>query len=329
MMQQNCLVTGGAGYIGSHFCKFAAQQGYTPIVLDNLFRGHKEFVKWGPYHEGNVCDGATLDIIFECYQPTAVFHFSGVTYVGESVTQPDLYYENNFVGTLSLLNAMRRHKCKNIVFSSTAATYGTPVHNAINEEHSQKPINPYGFSKYFSECLLQDYSNAYGINFAALRYFNACGADLDGEIGEWHTPETHLIPLIIDAALGKRNNISIFGTDYPTPDGTSIRDYIHVSDLASAHLKAMQYISNNQENLRLNLGTGRGYSVMQVIETVKKITQTDFPVINAPRREGDPAILVACSDQAKRLLEWEPIYSELEIIVKTAWQWHTFFSKTE
>lgn len=318
----NCLVTGGAGYVGSHCCKELAKAGFTPVTVDSLYRGHSGFVKWGPLCEGDVRDGSFLDSVFARYKPVAVFHFAGLTYVGESVEKPDLYYSANTIGTLSLLEAMRRAGCGNIIFSSTAAVYGNPEYSPIDEKHAKNPINPYGASKLFVEHILADYERAYGIKYAALRYFNASGADADGEIGERHSPETHLVPLVIEAAMGKRDSIKVFGTDYPTSDGTAVRDYIHVTDLASAHIKAMKAIAGGGDSIALNLGTGRGNSVLEVIESVRRISGRNFTVTEAPRRAGDPPLLVADPALAKKNLDWECAYNDIDEIVKTAWRWH-------
>lgn len=318
----NCLVTGGAGYVGSHCCKELAKAGFTPVTVDSLCRGHSGFVKWGPLCEGDVRDGSFLDSVFARYKPVAVFHFAGLTYVGESVEKPDLYYSANTAGTLSLLEAMRRGGCGNIIFSSTAAVYGNPEYSPIDEKHAKNPINPYGASKLFVEQILADYERAYGIKYAALRYFNASGADADGEIGERHSPETHLVPLVIEAAMGKRDSIKVFGTDYPTSDGTAIRDYIHVTDLASAHIKAMEAITGGGGSMALNLGTGRGNSVLEVIESVRRVSGRNFTVTEAPRRAGDPPLLVADPALAKKILDWECAYDDIDEIVKTAWRWH-------
>lgn len=318
----NCLVTGGAGYVGSHCCKELAKAGFTPVTVDSLYRGHSGFVKWGPLCEGDVRDGSFLDSVFAQYKPIAVFHFAGLTYVGESVEKPDLYYSANTIGTLSLLEAMRRGGCGNIIFSSTAAVYGNPEYSPIDEKHAKNPINPYGASKLFVEQILADYGRAYGIKYAALRYFNASGADSDGEIGERHSPETHLVPLVIEAAMGKRDSIKVFGTDYPTSDGTAVRDYIHVTDLASAHIKAMGAIAGGGDSIALNLGTGRGNSVLEVIESVRRISGRNFTVTEAQRRAGDPPLLVADPALAKKSLDWECAYNDIDEIVKTAWRWH-------
>lgn len=322
-MDNYCIVTGGAGYVGSHCCKELAKAGYAPVVIDNLFRGHKELVKWGPFHEADVLDEESLCKIFKEYNPTSVFHFAGLTYVGESVGSPDIYYKNNTEGTISVLNAMKRTGCPAIIFSSTAATYGNPMYTPLDENHPQNPINPYGLSKLFIEYILRDYETAYGIKYTALRYFNASGADVEGQTGEMHEPETHLIPLVIQAALGIRENIKIFGTDYPTPDGTAIRDYIHVTDLASAHVKALKRLLEGNKSECMNLGTGTGYSVKEVIESVRRVSGKDVPSTESPRRAGDPPVLVANPSKAKEKLCWECAIPKLDEIVKTALNWHT------
>lgn len=319
---KNCIVTGGAGYVGSHCCKELAKAGYTPVTVDNLFRGHKELVKWGPFYECDVLDTEKLSSIFYECKPEAVFHFAGLTYVGESVENPYIYYRTNTMGTLSLLNAMKKCECENIIFSSTAATYGVPQYIPIDEEHPQMPINPYGRSKFFVEQILEDFNKAHGIKYAALRYFNAAGADPECETGEMHDPETHLIPLIILAALGKKEFVKIFGSDYPTKDGTAIRDYVHVTDLASAHIKALEFLKQGTNNIKLNLGTGKGYSVHDVIKTVENISGNKINSINEQRRQGDPPILVAKSDLAQKTLNWKILYSKLSAIVETAMKWH-------
>lgn len=321
-LMKNCIVTGGAGYVGSHCCKELAKSGYNPITIDNLYRGHKELVKWGPFYECDILDREKLDLIFKKYAPKSVFHFAGLTYVGESVDSPDSYYRTNTMGTLSLLNAMKKYGCYNVVFSSTAATYGVPQYIPIDEEHPQMPINPYGRSKFFVEQILEDFNKAYGIKYAALRYFNASGADPECETGEMHDPETHLIPLVISAASGRKDCIKIFGNDYPTEDGTAIRDYIHVTDLASAHIKALELLIQGTEKIKLNLGTGKGYSVLDVIKMVETITGTTINTINEQKRQGDPPILIAKSDLAQKALKWKVFYSDLETIIRTALEWH-------
>jgi UDP-glucose-4-epimerase GalE len=317
---KNILVTGGAGYIGSHTCKALAQAGYKPIVFDNLSTGHEHAVKWGPLEVGDIRDKEKLSAVFEQYKPEAVIHFASKIVVSESVKNPGEYYDNNVNGTLSLLNVMRAHAVNAIVFSSTAAVYGYPETTLITESHSLNPINPYGKTKLACEWLLQDYQTAYNINYVALRYFNAAGADTEGELGEEHEPETHLIPLILNAAKNKTST-SIFGNDYATPDGTCIRDYIHVSDLANAHIKALEYIFKNAQSGIFNLGTGKGYSVREILDTTKEVTSIDIDEVISERRAGDPDSLVAKSDSAQQTLAWQPKYSDIENIIKTAWQW--------
>lgn len=317
-----CLVTGGAGYVGSHCCKELAKAGYTPVAADSLFRGYADLVKWGPLCQGDVRDGGFLDSVFDKYKPAAVFHFAGLTYVAESVSDPELYYSANTAGTLTLLEAMRRNGCRDIIFSSTAAIYGNPEYSPIDEKHPQNPINPYGQSKLFIEKILADYDRAYGIRYAALRYFNAAGADSDGETGERHLPETHLIPLVIEAAMGKRDSVKIFGTDYPTADGTAVRDYIHVTDLAAAHVKAMERLRAGGGSMRLNLGTGTGNSVLEIIDSVRRVSGRSFDAVPEPRRAGDPPFLVADPSEAQKTLDWQCKYRDVDSIVRSAWDWH-------
>ncbi|MBI4806090.1 MAG: UDP-glucose 4-epimerase GalE [Desulfovibrio sp.] len=321
-MKGNILVTGGAGYIGSHTCKALKQAGYQPITFDNMVYGHEWAVKWGPLIKGDILDGEMLDTVFKKYEPQAVLHFAAFAYVGESVADPEKYYRNNVMGTLSLLSAMRRAKCKNIVFSSTCATYGVPNELPLREDHPQKPINPYGWTKLMMEQTLSDFDTAYGVRYAALRYFNAAGADPDCEIGEEHDPETHLIPLVIKATQGRRGHVEIFGTDYDTPDGTCIRDYIHVADLAVAHIQALEYLQSKDQSLVVNLGTGNGQTVREVIRAVEKVSGKVTPVKEGPRRPGDPPGLYAYADKAYKLLGWKPQYGDIETIVGTAWKWH-------
>lgn len=316
----NILVTGGAGYIGSHTCKALSKAGYKPITFDNMSTGHEHAVKWGPLEVGDIRDAETLSAVFQKYKPEAVIHFASKIVVSESVKVPDSYYDNNVNGTLSLLNAMKTHAVNSIVFSSTAAVYGYPKTTPINESHPLAPINPYGKTKLACEWLLQDYNTAYGINAIALRYFNAAGADPDGEIGEEHEPETHLIPLILKAAK-EGTKISIYGDDYDTPDGTCIRDYIHVTDLADAHIKALEYLLENKQSETFNLGTGQGYSVREVLDAARKITAKEIHESIAKRRAGDPASLVAKSSAAQNSLGWKPDQSDLESIINTAWNW--------
>lgn len=317
----NILVTGGAGYIGSHATRVLAASGHNLWVYDNLSRGHRAAVLPGRLIEGELADRAQLTDVLRTHNIEAVMHFAAFALVGESVSDPALYYENNVVAALSLLEAMRAANVKKFVFSSTTATYGEPEIIPIAETTPQQPINPYGFTKLVIEHALADYAHAYGWSYAALRYFNAAGAAPSGEIGEDHTPESHLIPIVLQVALGQREAITIFGTDYPTPDGTCIRDYIHVDDLASAHLKALDRLQPGQ-GLRLNLGTGRGYSVREVIDACRRVTGHPIPETIGPRRPGDPPELVADSRLAQRVLDWQPQYTDIESIVATAWRWH-------
>jgi UDP-arabinose 4-epimerase len=321
-MGETILVTGGAGYIGSHTCKALKKAGYEPVTVDNMVYGHEWAVKWGPLIKGDILDAPFLDRVFKEHAPKAVLHFAAFAYVGESVTNPEKYYRNNVTGTLSLLEAMRRAGCGRMVFSSTCATYGVPQKLPLTEDHPQAPINPYGASKLMIERILADFAVAYGTGSVCLRYFNAAGADVDGEIGEDHDPETHLIPLIVHAAMGLRQHIEIFGTDYDTPDGTAIRDYIHVNDLAAAHIDALHYLENGGQTTCVNLGTGVGNTVRQVIQAVEKAGGKPVPLKEGPRRAGDPYALFANAELAAKLLGWTPKYSDIETIVNTAWKWH-------
>jgi UDP-glucose-4-epimerase GalE len=314
------LVTGGAGYIGSHTVRLLLAGGHEVTVLDSLVYGHRAAVPPGRLVVGDIGDAAGLDRLF-AERPEAVVHFAAFAYVGESVTDPAKYYANNLVGSLTLLDACRRHGVAKFVFSSTCATYGTPEKVPITEAEKQAPINPYGNSKLAFERALADYAAAYPFGFCALRYFNAAGASPDGTIGEDHDPETHLIPLVIQAATGKRPHVGVFGTDYPTPDGTCVRDYIHVDDLAAAHVLALDKLGPGVA-LRYNVGTGRGYSVREVIRTVEEVSGLKVPVVEGPRRAGDPAELVADSGLIRRELGWSPRYPELRQILGTAWNWH-------
>ncbi len=316
------LVCGGAGYIGSHVNKMLSRQGRETVVFDNLVYGHREAVKWGQFIQGDLKNPDEIEAVFEKYPIDAVMHFAAYAYVGESVIDPEKYYMNNVACTLNLLHAMRKHGCNKIIFSSTCATYGEPEKVPIVEDMPQNPINPYGASKLMVERVLRDYGQAYGLKYAALRYFNAAGADPEGEIGEDHTPETHLIPLVLDAASGKRPDVKVFGTDYPTRDGSCIRDYIHVNDLGSAHILALERLERGGESDCFNLGNEKGTSVLEVIEAVKKVTGKDFKVTLTDRRPGDPATLVGGSGKAKTVLGWEPRYADIETIVEHAWRWH-------
>jgi UDP-arabinose 4-epimerase len=316
------LITGGAGYIGSHTAKQLAQAGYEPIVLDNLRHGHRWAVRWGPLVEMDLGDREGLAQLFRNYRIGAVIHFAAFAYVGESMREPAEYFRNNVVNTLNLLDAMRASSVGRIVFSSTCATYGEPQQVPIPENHPQRPVNPYGESKLMVERLLEWYGQAYGLAWTALRYFNAAGADPDGEIGEVHDPETHLIPRAIAAAMGDLPALDLFGTDYATPDGTAVRDYIHAADLADAHLKALLRLNEGGHSTAFNLGTGCGHSVREVISMVEQVGRRKVPVNESPRRAGDPPMLVANPERASHELDWTPRLSRLRQIVETAWQWY-------
>jgi UDP-glucose 4-epimerase len=316
------LVTGGAGYIGSHAVRLLARAGHDVWVYDNLSLGHRAAVPAGRLVEGQLLDRERVVEALRSHGIEAVMHFAAFAAVGESVADPAKYYQNNIVASLSLLEAMRASGVTRIVFSSTTATYGVPEQIPITEEERQQPINPYGFGKLVIEHALADYAHAYGFAYAALRYFNAAGASPDGDLGEDHDPETHLIPIILQVALGQRSHVTVFGDDYPTPDGTCIRDYIHVDDLGAAHLLALAQLTPGQ-GLKLNLGTGQGHSVRQVIEACRRVTGHAIPVQLGPRRPGDPPELVADSRLAQRVLNWRPQYTDIEAIVRTAWKWHS------
>ncbi|MGC2855121.1 UDP-glucose 4-epimerase GalE [Novispirillum sp. DQ9] len=315
------LVVGGAGYIGSHACKALAAEGFIPVVFDNFHRGHRWAVQWGPLVEGDIRDAAALDAAFAAHRPVAVMHFAALSEVGESVKRPYDFYSNNVCGTLSLLQAMERAGCATIVFSSTCATYGLPETVPIPEDHPQRPINPYGATKLAVEGLLRDAGPALGLRSAVLRYFNAAGADPEAQVGERHEPETHLIPLVLQVAAGRRDCIRVFGDDYPTPDGTCIRDYIHVCDLADAHVLALRHLLAGGDSLELNLGNGAGYSVREVIDTARAVTGHAIPAITEPRRPGDPPVLVGDAAKARALLGWVPRRPALADQIADAWRW--------
>jgi len=316
------LVCGGAGYIGSHMSKLLATSGFEVTVLDNLSTGHLQAVKWGDFIEADVRDANALDRAFTKKPIDAVMHFSAKSLVGESVTHPELYFDNNVVGSRQLLDAMRRHSVERFIFSSTAAVYGTPETKVIAEDHPTRPINPYGETKLAVENMLQQYA-IFGIRSIALRYFNAAGADSTGDIGEAHNPETHLIPNVLESALSEGSNrLKIFGTDYPTPDGTCVRDYIHVSDLAQAHLLALQHLDLTEGFNVFNLGNGAGFSVQEVLASCEQVIGKSIAHDIEGRREGDPAILVADSRKAKSTLNWLPQYPEINTIIESAWNWH-------
>ncbi|MGI8500694.1 MAG: UDP-glucose 4-epimerase GalE [Hassallia sp.] len=319
------LVTGGAGYIGSHTVLALLQAGYEVIILDNLVYGHRDLVEkvlQVELIEGDTGDRPLLDNLFSTRNIAAVMHFSAYAYVGESVTDPAKYYRNNVVGTLTLLEAMLAASIKKFVFSSTCATYGVPEVVPIPEDHPQNPINPYGATKLMVERILSDFHTAYDFKSVRFRYFNAAGADPQGRLGEDHNPETHLIPLVLQTALGKREFISIFGTDYPTPDGTCIRDYIHVNDLAEAHVLGLKYLLDGGDSEVFNLGNGNGFSVKEVIETAKLVTGREIPIKECDRRPGDPPSLIGSGDKARKILNWQPQYSSLKDILVHSWQWH-------
>jgi UDP-glucose 4-epimerase len=319
------LVTGGAGYIGSHTVLALLQAGYQVIILDNLVYGHRDLVEQilqVKLIEGDIEDRSLLDNIFQTHYIEAVMHFSAYTYVGESVTNPDKYYRNNVLGTLTLLEAMLAASIKKFVFSSTCATYGVPKFIPLTEDHPQNPINPYGMTKLMVEQILSDFDVAYRFKSVRFRYFNAAGADPRGLLGEDHNPESHLIPLVLMTALGKRESISIFGTDYPTPDGTCIRDYIHISDLADAHILGLEYLLKDGESAVFNLGNGNAFSVREVIAAAEEVTGITIPVQECDRRPGDSPVLIGTSEKAKNLLGWKPCYPDIKDIVAHAWQWH-------
>jgi UDP-glucose 4-epimerase len=319
------LVVGGAGYIGSHMVKQLSLADHDVITLDNLSYGYRDAVRYGEFIEGDLGDDKVLDSIFESGDIDAVMHFAGFIQVGESVVKPSMYYDNNVVKTLTPLDAMLRHDVKNFIFSSTAAIFGEPDYTPIDEKHAKQPINPYGHSKLMIEQVLEDYDRAYGLRSTCLRYFNAAGADPDGELGERHVPETHLIPLILQAASGRREDIKVFGDDYDTDDGTCVRDYIHINDLCTAHSLALQDMISKDKSARYNLGNGKGFSVKQVIDIAKQVSGNDFKVTMEPRRAGDPAVLVADASLARDVLNWQPEFAELTDIVQTAWLWETNF----
>ncbi|NKL04853.1 UDP-glucose 4-epimerase GalE [Rhizobium leguminosarum bv. viciae] len=321
MAGETVLVVGGAGYIGSHTCLDLANKGYRPVVFDNFSNGHREFVKWGPAEEGDIRDRARLDEVLAKHKPAAILHFAALIEVGESVKDPVSFYENNVIGTLTLLSAAQAAGINAFVFSSTCATYGLPQSVPLDETHRQVPINPYGRTKYIVEQALADYDQYRSLRSVVLRYFNAAGADFEGRIGEWHQPETHAIPLAIDAALGRRQGFKVFGTDYETRDGTCVRDYIHVLDLADAHVRAVEYLLKGGDSVALNLGTGTGTTVKELLGAIEDVSNRPFPVEYIGRREGDSHTLVANNDKARDVLGWVPQY-DLSQIIRSAWDWH-------
>jgi UDP-glucose 4-epimerase len=322
MNQPVILVVGGAGYIGSHMVMDLLRAGYPVVTLDNLSRGHRELLPGGDFIEGDLGNPDDLKKLFTRYPVKAVMHFAAHSQVGESVEQPLMYYRNNVANTITLLEAMQDAGVRHFIFSSTAAVYGEPVQVPITESHPHQPTNPYGATKLAVERMLADYSQASGLTYSVLRYFNAAGADASGNLGERHRPETHLIPLVLQVATGERASIRIFGTDYPTPDGTCLRDYIHVSDLTRAHLLALEALLGGAGNSTYNLGNSTGYSVRQIIDTARAITGHPIPAVTAARRAGDPAVLVADSGKIRRELGWQPGYEAIDAIIRTAWVWH-------
>ena len=315
------MVTGGAGYVGAHACAALAARGHEVVVFDHLRRGRRDFVQWGELIEGDLCDLAAIASAVKRARPAAVMHFAALAYVGESVENPGLYYHNNVGGTLNLLDAMRACGVDKIVFSSTCAIYGVPTRVPIPENHAQAPISPYGASKAMVEQVLKDYDAAFGVRFAALRYFNAAGADPEGRVGEAHVPETHVIPLALEAAHGDPTAFRIFGTDYPTPDGTAVRDYIHVADLAEAHVRALEHLAGGGGSIALNLGTGEGVTVRDIVAAVERVTGKRLRPKESPRRPGDPPALVADNAHARELLGWTPVRSDLDTMIGDAWAW--------
>ena len=323
--QFTILVTGGAGYIGSHTVLALKQAGYEVLILDNLVYGHRDLVEQVlkvELIEGDTNDRDLLDKLFKSRNIAAVMHFSAYAYVGESVSNPAKYYRNNVIGTITLLEAMLAASVKNFVFSSTCATYGVPEVVPIPEDHPQNPINPYGATKLMVERILSDFNEAYDFKSVRFRYFNAAGADPEGNLGEDHNPETHLIPLVLQTALGKRESISIFGTDYPTSDGTCVRDYIHVSDLADAHVLGLEYLLKGGDSTFFNLGNGNGFSVKEIIEAAKLVTGKDIKAVECDRRPGDPPALIGSGEKAKKILGWQPQYTSIKDIMTHAWEWH-------
>lgn len=317
------LIAGGAGYIGSHTNKLLNQKGYPTVVFDNLVTGYREFVKWGEFYLGDLSNKEQIRLCFQKYRIEAVMHFSAFAYVGESVIDPAKYYQNNVINTLNLLEVMKEFDVQYFIFSSSCSVYGMPEELPITENHSKKPMSPYGRTKFMIEEILKDYDRAYDMKHINLRYFNAAGADPDGEIGERHTPEPHLIPLALLAAIGIKEDIKIFGTDYPTEDGTCIRDYIHVNDLADGHIKALEHLRTKNKSDFFNLGIKKGYSVKEVIDEVRKISGRKIKVVETERRPGDPPKLISDNQKIMRVLGWKPRYTDLKSIVETALNWHS------
>lgn len=325
---KSVLVTGGAGYIGSHICKLFASCGYLPIAFDNFITGSKSSIKFGPFFEGDICNYKDLENVFDKYKPEAVIHMAASIAVAESVDNPRKYYQNNSFGGFNLLNFLIDKGIKHIVYSSTAAVYGVPDKELIDENEDKKPINPYGKSKLFLEDILEDYAYSYGLKFVSLRYFNVAGADPEGQIGSTNKAPKNLIPILMDVQIGKKPFLEIYGNDYPTIDGTGLRDYIHVTDLARAHLLALNYLIKNGENNKFNLGSGKGATVKQVVDMVEQVTKKPVTLKYLPRRAGDPAALIADISRAKKILGWQPEISDLKTIIQTAWQWQNIREAT-
>lgn len=321
-MPGKVFVTGGAGYVGSHCCKAFHQAGWKVVTYDNLSRGWRDLVRWGELIEGDILDEARLSAAMAEVRPDAVAHFAAFAYVGESVSDPGLYYRNNTLGSMTILDAMKANGVDKLIFSSTCATYGVPDKVPMTEDTPQSPINPYGWSKLFVEQILDDYARAHGIRSVKLRYFNAAGADGDGETGERHEPETHLIPLALQGQLKDGFDLTVFGDDFDTRDGTCVRDYIHVTDLADAHARALDYLQQGGDSQVFNLGTGTGTTVMEIVEAVGRVTGRPVQHKTGPRREGDPPALVASAGKAREMLGWQPRHSDIDTIIRTAWGWH-------
>lgn len=322
-MIKTILVTGGAGYIGSHTVKELLKKGYKVVVLDDLSKGRKEFIEKGAlFVKGTLEDKLIIDKVFNDHAIDAVMHFSADSLVGESVENPSKYFKNNIINGIQLLDAMIKHDIKLFVFSSSAAVYGEPSKIPIFEEDITETTNPYGLTKFIFEEIMKSYDSAYGFKFISLRYFNAAGADISGEIGEAHNPETHLIPIVLQVALDQRKEVQIFGEDYSTKDGTCVRDYIHVTDLANAHILAIEALLNGKDSSIYNLGNGEGYSVKEVINIAREVTEKEIPSVNVGRRKGDPAVLIASSDKIIKELKWKPKFADLKLIIRTAWKWH-------
>jgi UDP-glucose 4-epimerase len=316
------LVTGGAGYIGSHACKALRSAGFTPVTFDNLITGWQDAVKFGPFERGDLLDRDALDAVFAKHEPVAVMHFAALSQVGESMQQPGRYWHNNVTGSMNLLDAAVQAGCKQIVFSSTCATYGDQDNVVLDENSPQNPINAYGASKRAIEDMLRDYEAAHGLRHVIFRYFNVAGADPEGDVGEFHQPETHLVPLMLDAIAGKRDALTVFGSDYDTPDGTCIRDYVHVCDLVDAHLLGLNWLSDGKNSRVFNLGTGKGFSVREVIDHSREVTNQTVPIVEGPRRPGDCTKLVSGSHRAEVELGWKPQRSTLKHMISDAWRWH-------